>query len=87
MNRAGAVCTVQFDGHEYVTDTGATQPPDTLTALADAVAETPGARVWLAELLAALERGNRSRTKTERHRKGVGASMVVGLCLSESKLH
>jgi hypothetical protein len=68
------VCTVQFDGHEYVTDTGATQPPGTLAALASAVAETPGARVWLAELLAALERGN--RTKTERPRKGVDASMV-----------
>ena len=76
VNRAGTVCAVQFDGHEYVTDTGATQPPDTLAALAGAVAETPGARVWLAELLAALERGNRSRTKTERHRKGVYALMV-----------
>jgi hypothetical protein len=54
VDQAGRVCTVQFDGHEYATDTGAIQPRDTLVALAGAVAETPGARVWLSELLAAL---------------------------------
>lgn len=65
VDQAGRVCTVQFDGHEYATDTGAIQPRDTLVALAGAVAETPGARVWLSELLAALPAPQDTKESTD----------------------
>jgi hypothetical protein len=59
------------------------QPPDTLAALAGAVAETPGARVWLHELLAALSR--RATEPEDRKTQKRSEDAMVGSI--DSKLH